>query len=182
MNNTYWDSWIRPANYNDDLFIYGLRNTPYIAQASTGGTTITWTDHREWTAEILMDDIKCFPFIIMRQKKCSNCGTPMGEEEKAGHIRFDNSDKDYASVSIFLHRKAQQQGMGSKALKHALLRYYGGCKFWKKRVLAFVKADNVGSARFFEKNGFKPVAWDDQVDLITLEYQVRNNANSSTSD
>ena len=133
MNNTYWDSWIQPATYDDARFIYRLRNEPHIAKESTKGMRIEYADHVAWSEKVMLDGGKCFPFVIMRQQKCSNCHIPIAEKEKIGHVRFDNSDRDYASVSIFLRRRAQQQGMGSGALKDAILKYYAGCKFFINR-------------------------------------------------
>lgn len=149
---------LRKAEDGDMLNVYGLSNDPAVRKNSFSPGKIEMKDHKSWFTGKLND---------------KNCLFLIAEiaGEFAGQIRFDMKENE-AVISISTKKEYRGFGLGEIILKMSV----GVLKEIKPEILnirAFVKEENTGSSRLFEKSGFKLIETTKKNEHKSLEYLYR---------
>lgn len=130
---------VRPANSTDALDILCWRNDPQTRSMSLQNNIIDEENHKKWFADALADSSRIILISILAG-------------EKAGMVRFDNTDGDLWRVSIIVAPDFRGRGLAktllSVAINHFADRVPSG------ELFAEVKLGNVASISVFRSNGF----------------------------
>jgi len=131
---------LRPAKFDDDKLLWQWANDHEVRAASFSTEPIPWETHVRWLAEKLADRNTLF-LIAEGQDK-----NPIGQ------IRFDIVGPG-AELNISLCDEKRRSGLAVPTIHAAVLELFTqrDCD----RVDAYVKPENVASARVFEKAGFE---------------------------
>ena len=132
---------IRKVKEKDIKDICELSNGDVVREHSIHTEKIKWEHHIVWFKERIED--KNHLFFIVSNK----------EEEVLGQVRFDIKEED-ATISISLSRKLRGKGLSSTIVKNACEKAFNE-KSELKRILAYIKPENIPSVKCFEKSGFK---------------------------
>ena len=130
---------LRPAEADDCLLVWQLRNDAAARAASNNAEPIPFEVHQRWWQTRLGDPSSVI-YIV------SPPGGP-----PAGYVRFAVEDSE-AEISIALEAGARGRGYGSAAIRlgsEALLN-----EGHARRIVALVKPDNETSLRAFRQAGF----------------------------
>ena len=119
---------IRPATLDDSMFVYDLRNKPYVRNVSWNDKKITIEEHDKF-----WKDNYQYYWIIFE----------LSEKQPIGFIRLKNKE-----VSIAIDKEYWNQSYGYFAIQELLT--------GKKDIRAEVKLSNEHSLCFFIKSGFVP--------------------------
>jgi len=128
---------IRSAEKEDAEYLFKLANDPGTRKNSFNPKPIEWSEHKSWFSEKLKDpDSYIYIFTL--------------EKQSIGTVRIDKR-KDKTIIGVTLDPNYRGRGLGSKIIRL-------GCnEFWKDNenaILAYIKKDNIGSVKSFEKAGF----------------------------
>jgi RimJ/RimL family protein N-acetyltransferase len=128
---------IRSAAKEDAEYLFKLANDPGTRKNSFNPKPIEWFEHKSWFSEKL-------------QNPNSNIYIFLLEKQPIGTVRIDKRE-DETIISVTLDPNYRGLGLGSKIISL-------GCnEFWKDNenaILAYIKKENVGSIKSFEKAGF----------------------------
>jgi len=128
---------IRSAEKEDAEYLFKLANDPETRKNSFNPKPIEWPEHKSWFYEKLKDP-NSYIYI------CSL------EKQLIGTVRIDKRE-DETIIGVALDLSYRGLGLGSKIIRL-------GCnEFWKDNenaILAYIKKDNIGSIKSFEKAGF----------------------------
>ena len=130
---------MRKAELKDMQNIYQLINDKDIRKASFSPAIIDWNTHKKWFLSKILDKNCLFLVALM-------------DGEYAGHARFDIKNKD-AITSICIDVKFRGKGIGRSFIVHAIRTLKRIKKV--KRIIAYVKANNIPSLNFFNGLRFK---------------------------
>ncbi len=147
---------LRLADSSDEENVYNLSNDPEVRKYSFNPFSIPFHEHQEWFKKQLADGDTLFLVAIEN-------------DVLVGQIRFKITDMQ-AIVSVSISSLYRGKGYGLEMMRNALLL----CKKNKNisKVKALIKADNVGSKKYFEKCGyefFEQIIYDDvKTDVYAL--------------
>ena len=137
--------FLRKAEKKDCRFIWELSNSRSIREVSFSGNQIPWEHHREWYGKMLAD------------KNCFFCMAETADGKRAGQVRFRINGKD-AVISTSLAMEFRGKGYGSVLIYEASSALMADSKV--KTVHAYIRPENKGSMKSFEKAGFRQVELD----------------------
>ena len=130
---------VRYANADDCRLIWELANDPEVRAASFSTEPIPWETHQLWFAQKVADEQT---LLLIAQ---DDRGIPVGQ------VRFDLQGCD-AELHVSLFKEKRGSGLGVPAI-HAALQELFATRHCKG-VHAYVKPDNIASAKLFESAGF----------------------------
>ena len=130
---------IRPCRQSDCEFLWNLRNEKSIRESVFNTDYVPYQKHRQWFGRKISDE-KFHIFIILKGGR------------RIGQVRLDLVGKGSAEIDIGVLEKERSKGFGSHALKPVYL--YGLKYLHLKRIIAYVKKENVPSLRAFSKAHF----------------------------
>jgi len=132
----------REATPQDCRLLWQWRNEPTTREASFNPHFIPYAEHEKWFAEKLKDDNAKILIIL----------GPRGE--KLGQVRYEiNPSQKTAEANISLDKGYRGKGIGSQALR--LTSDYVIEKSALDKVVAYIKEENISSAKAFRKAGFQ---------------------------
>ncbi len=131
---------LRRAGKEDCQLIWEWANDPEARAVSFSPDPIPWESHMRWYAG-KADDPNCFFYVA-----ANGSGDPLGQ------IRFERTGRE-AIVSVSLAPSARGKGMGSALIVRGAEQFLAESN--ADLVRAFIKMDNLASARAFEKADFK---------------------------
>jgi RimJ/RimL family protein N-acetyltransferase len=133
---------LRPVDWNDASLLWEWANETEVRRMAFHSDPITWESHTEWLAKKLADD-NCLMLV-----GADETGTPVGQ------VRFDvDPSRGEAVVDVTISPLRRGMGLGCQMIRDALDIVWRDSRV--VRICAFVKSENAGSARAFEKAGFK---------------------------
>jgi UDP-2,4-diacetamido-2,4,6-trideoxy-beta-L-altropyranose hydrolase len=133
---------LRPADANDMRRVWEWSNEPGVRAVSFNSDPIPWITHEQWFTAKLADPAVLF--LIAEDET----GQPVGQ------LRFDFRVQ-IATISLSLAPEARGRGLGAELITQA-----SGSVFASGRAMlieAFIKPNNAGSIRAFEKAGYQPM-------------------------
>ncbi len=130
------NSVFREIKESDCLKIFEIANDEDVRQSSFNSDKIDLEDHKKWFKNILNEDST--KFLVL---EC--------EDEIIGQLRFDFDEK-YPVISISLNKNYRGLGL-SKYLLDKGIKYIDE----SKKIVAYIKKDNVRSISFFKSMGFR---------------------------
>jgi len=130
---------IRPLVKDDATMLFHWRNDPFIVSLGSLQRQVTWEEHSAWVSKVLERN-RTRVFIIEKG------------HQSVGQIRFDIHDNHTAVASIYLLQPHTGKGLGHKAIR--LGTEHITSQYDIDKVSAYVKYDNAGSKRSFEKAGY----------------------------
>ena len=130
------NSVFREIKESDCLKIFEIANDEDVRQSSFNSDKIDLEDHKKWFKNILNDGST--KFLVL---EC--------EDEIIGQLRFDLDEK-YPVISISLNKNYRGLGL-SKYLLDKGIKYIEE----SKKIVAYIKKDNVKSISFFKSMGFR---------------------------
>lgn len=134
---------VRPLTDDDCRLLWAWVNDPGVRAASFQSQPIPWEEHVAWFHAKRADPQRAM-FIVL-----DDAQRPIGQ------VRFEPEDADGgAEVIISIAGDHRGRGLGTEALRAA-------CEAYRplglaRRVMAYIKPENVASIRIFEKAGFAP--------------------------
>ena len=132
---------VRLAEDGDCKLLWEWANDPAVRASSFSSRSIPWDDHVTWFRD-RRNDGDCRILVAL-----DAASTP------AGQIRFDKRGADEADVDITVDGRLRGLGYASRLIE--LGTNWAFAEWGRLRLNAFVKAENVASAKAFEKAGFK---------------------------
>ncbi|HCE45649.1 MAG TPA: UDP-2,4-diacetamido-2,4,6-trideoxy-beta-L-altropyranose hydrolase [Lentisphaeria bacterium] len=137
--------FLRKAVKDDSRFIWELSNSKVIREVSFSRNPIPWDHHKEWYEKMLKD------------KNCFFCVAETADGKHAGQVRFRMNGRD-ATISTSLAMEFRGKGYGSILIYEASSALMMSSKI--KIVHAYIRPENKGSLKSFEKAGFRQVDLD----------------------
>lgn len=134
---------LRQVREDDCRLLWEWANDPQVRAAAFSSDPIPWEDHVEWFADKL-NDPNCLIFVALNDQ-----GTPIGQ------IRFDITDEQEAEIDVSIAGDRRGSGYGTLLLNQGVEEIFRTTPI--RIVHAFIKPDNVGSIRAFEKAKFERV-------------------------
>lgn len=133
---------IRDAVFQDCELTFTWAIDEKIRAFSFQNNKINWEEHSNWFLNKIMDG-SCQYYIIEKKYK------PIGS------IRFDIQNNE-AVISYLMDSKFHGNGLGKELLKMGLTRFIGMYgKYGIKKIIGYVKIENLPSAKIFERLGFE---------------------------
>ncbi len=132
--------FLRKAEKKDCCFIWELSNSKSIREVSFSRNPIPWEHHREWYENML------------KEKNCFFCVAETADGKNAGQVRFRINGRD-AVISTSLAMEFRGKGYGSILIYEASNALMTNSKV--KTVHAYIRPENTGSLKSFEKAGFR---------------------------
>ncbi len=133
---------LRPAYKEDCRLLWEWANDAVVRNYSFNSDPIPWEEHVKWFNERL-NDPNCLIFIAEDAD-----GTPVGQ------IRFEVTG-ERAEVSVSVDKSKRNLGYGTLLIEQGVKEVFRSMII--KSVHAFIKPDNIGSIRSFERSGFRYV-------------------------
>jgi UDP-2,4-diacetamido-2,4,6-trideoxy-beta-L-altropyranose hydrolase len=132
---------LRHVTAEDRQLLWEWANDPEVRAASFSSAAIPWETHVEWFAKKVGADQSLM--LIAEDGE----GTPLGQ------IRFDIDGRS-AEINVSLAKDKRGCGLAVPAIEAAVRELFAerDCE----RVHAFVKPENIASAKAFERAGFLP--------------------------
>jgi len=131
---------LREATSEDMQLLFEWTNDPEVRAQSFCSDPISLDTHQRWFSEKL----KCANAQIWI---LTDCGLPIGQ------IRCDCNDEEEGIISYSIARDCRRQGHGKRIVQMAYDQIR--LRFPKvKRIVAFVKPENIASQRVFLSNGY----------------------------
>ena len=124
----------------DCRLLWEWANDPLVRAHAFSSAPIPWEEHLEWFKRKQVDP-NCTFYILMDSE-----GRP------AGQVRFDRQPDGGAEIDISLASHQRGRGIGTQALMLACESFLESRK--GRRVVGFIKPENIASIRIFEKAGF----------------------------
>ena len=139
---------LRPAAPEDRDLVFEWRNKPEIIALGSSQKSVSALEHSDWFGLILRST-NCRLFIIVL------------DNNPIGQVRFEINENDHAEISIFLITGFTGRGLGVVSIIQSCRLAFASFQE-ASYIVAFVRKNNVGSLRAFEKAGF-------QADLVNLD-------------
>lgn len=134
---------VRPARSEDASMLFEWANDAQVRASSFSPAPILWENHLAWF-ESKLRDADCRVFIGLDEN-----------ENPIGQVRFDRTADGEAEIDISVDGKRRGGGIGGELLEAAAAEFF---RTSNARVIhAFVKTENVGSIRAFEKANFRRI-------------------------
>ncbi len=133
---------IRLVEPADCKLLWEWTNDPVVRASAFSSETILWDDHVTWFREKLSDG-NCRIFVALGPS-----GVPVGQ------IRFDRRGVSEADVDIMIDGRFRGLGYASRLIELGANRAFE--EFGINQLNAFVRSENVASAKAFESAGFMP--------------------------
>ena len=152
---------LRRASEADSRLLWEWANEPGARAASFSPESISWEAHTDWLSAKL-NDPRCFLFIAENED-----GSPVGQ------VRFDaESGEAVISVSVDVRSRG---GIGSELIRIGSRALFAASPVGL--IHAYVKPDNIPSARAFERAGYRPagrvtVRGHEALDLVLRKVDV----------
>ncbi len=136
---------IRLVEDGDCKLLWEWANDPVVRASAFSSETIPWDDHVAWFRERL-NDRNCRVFVVLDASAVP-----------AGQIRFDRRGVSDAGFDIDITVDSRFRGLGyaSRLIDLGINRAIA--EWGLQQFNAFVRPENVASARAFERAGFKPM-------------------------
>ena len=131
---------LRPAIESDSRLLFAWANDKLTRQMSFSSAEIPWTDHQRWFEEKLADATSEIYMAI------DDTG------ESIGVVRFELAQAGAATISITVAPAHRGRGIGSQIIDLGCEQLLKGQR--SSEVLAYIRPDNRGSLRIFERAGF----------------------------
>ena len=129
---------IRLADMTDMERVFNLSNDDFVRENSVNKSKILWENHVQWFSERIKNTKE--PFYVF--------------EDKAGNfvaqVRFNKEDEEFV-ISVSLEKDFRGKGLAANIIKIA------SEKFGKYPIVAYIKKNNIPSAKSFAKAGYVPV-------------------------
>jgi|SRR4051812_2711919 UDP-2,4-diacetamido-2,4,6-trideoxy-beta-L-altropyranose hydrolase len=138
---------IRPADANDMRRVWEWSNEPAVRAVSFNSDPIPWQGHQQWFTAKLADPSVLF--LIAEDET----GQPVGQ------LRFDFRVQ-IATISLSLAPEARGRGLGLELINLGSHSVFASGR--AMLIEAFIKPNNLGSIRAFEKAGYSLIG---EVDL-----------------
>jgi len=132
---------LRAAAPEDCDLVFEWRNKPEIIALGSSRKSVSALEHSDWFGLILRST-NCRLFIILLDNK------PIGQ------VRFEMNEKNHAEISIFLITGFTGRGLGVVSINQGCMLAFASLQE-ASCIVAFVRKNNVGSLRAFEKAGFQ---------------------------
>ena len=129
---------IRRAKREDALLYYEWANEQFVRKQSFSSEIISLDDHVKWFKK-RVTDTECIMLIFEN-------------ELPAGQIRLQKEDEETYLIGISVDILARGKGISSKMLEMASDYFFNLFPF--KKIIAFIKEDNLPSLYSFEKAGY----------------------------
>jgi UDP-2,4-diacetamido-2,4,6-trideoxy-beta-L-altropyranose hydrolase len=142
--------FLRKAEKKDCRFTWELSNSKDVREVSFSRNSIPWEHHKDWFEKMLKD------------RNCFFCIAETVDGTCAGQVRFKIDGKD-AVISTSLAMEFRGRGYGSVLIYEASNALMNTSKV--KTVHAYIRSENKGSLKSFEKAGFRQV----ELDSFALE-------------
>jgi len=140
--NPFLEFWRRQALLSDAKKLYQWANDPTIRVQSLQSETIAWTSHLDWLYQKLQHPINRM-FIYYHKN------------QPIGNLRLDEVGEKY-KISYLVDADFRGKGFGSRIIEDALI-------ITQRTLIAEVKPDNLASNKVFEKNNFKSLSSNDNL-------------------
>ena len=134
---------LRRVREDDCRRLWEWANDPEVRAAAFSSDPIPWEKHVQWFAR-KMRDPNCFLFAALDDQD-----TPVGQ------VRFDLDGKNEAEIDVSVDRSKRGLGYGSVMIRMAVEEMFPVPLV--RGVHAFIKPDNRGSIKTFERAKFKPL-------------------------
>jgi UDP-2,4-diacetamido-2,4,6-trideoxy-beta-L-altropyranose hydrolase len=134
---------LRPARPADCRLLFDWVNEPEVRASAFCPEPIPWERHRGWFDDRLAGD-RSRIFIALD-----------ADDRPAGQVRFDLRGDDEAEIDVSVPAEYRGRGTGSVLIALGADRLFRQSSV--KRVHAWIKPDNAGSLRAFERAGFRRV-------------------------
>jgi UDP-2,4-diacetamido-2,4,6-trideoxy-beta-L-altropyranose hydrolase len=134
---------IRRVEEGDCKLLWEWANDPVVREASFSRENIPWDEHVEWFRGKL-NDRNCRIFVALN-----------GSSVPVGQIRFDKHGAHDADIGIIVDGRFRGLGYASRLID--LATNHAFAEWGLKQMNAFVKPENVASAKAFERAGFERV-------------------------
>ena len=131
---------LRPVSDSDIELLWEWANDPITRQNSFNSAKIPWEKHSDWCRKKLTD-ADCRLWIA------SNGGSA-----PVGCVRFDCKESE-ATISLTVAPSARGKGYGVKIIQKSCDDLFAKSPF--RLVHAYIKPDNIASAKVFEAAGFR---------------------------
>jgi RimJ/RimL family protein N-acetyltransferase len=132
---------LRPATPEDCDLVFEWRNNPEIIALGSSQKSVSSLEHSDWFGLILRST-NCRLYIILL------------DNYPIGQVRFENNKNDHAEISIFLITGFTGRGLGVVSINQSCRLAFTSFQE-ASYIVAFVRKNNVGSLRAFEKAGFQ---------------------------
>jgi UDP-2,4-diacetamido-2,4,6-trideoxy-beta-L-altropyranose hydrolase len=132
---------IRSAEEGDCTLLWEWANDPVVRASSFSSATIPWDDHVAWFRGKLAD------------RNCRILVALDASAVPAGQIRFDRRGASEADIDIIVSGRLRGLGYASRLIDVGANRAF--TEWGLVRLHAFVKPENIASAKAFERSGFK---------------------------
>lgn len=129
---------IKLATIEDEKDIFDLSNDDLVRANSFNQNKIKWEDHKNWFRTKLNDD-NCIFYVVRNN------------DNLVAQIRFDKSEQE-TKISISISPSFRGRGIGVNLLKESSQKVIKEEKI--KKIVAYVKNENVASKNIFEKAGY----------------------------
>ena len=130
----------RKANNEDGLLYYGWANEKAVRRQSINSNVISLNDHLKWFNERILDP-ECEMLVFENEHQLP-----------AGQIRLQKEDDENYLIGLSVDSLARGKGLSSKMLKMASDYFFN--LFPSKKIIAFIKEDNIPSIKSFKKAGY----------------------------
>jgi UDP-2,4-diacetamido-2,4,6-trideoxy-beta-L-altropyranose hydrolase len=131
---------LRRVTDSDCRLLWELANDPSVRGSSFSPEPIPWDQHVAWFRRKLQDE-NCRVLLAL-----DDSATPIGQ------IRFDKSGPGEAEIDITIESRFRGLGYASRLIELAANQIFAEREL--HRLHAFVKPENIASAKAFEKAGF----------------------------
>lgn len=148
---------LRPVSHQDCKLIWQWSNEPTTRKASFQTASISWEDHTQWFQQKLQDS-DCYFWIAVNK-----------QEQPIGQIRLEAVSSQVAQISISVDTEYRQNGLGSHLLTLAVQAFLSQTQFLS--ISAWIKSDNLGSCRMFEKVDFIKIGSEYREGELAVHYQ-----------
>jgi UDP-2,4-diacetamido-2,4,6-trideoxy-beta-L-altropyranose hydrolase len=134
---------LRRASESDRRLLWEWANDAGVRASSFSQAEIGWEEHSRWFAEKLSDG-SCL--ILIGED---------AEQQPIGQVRFDQQRDGEAEIHVSVAPGSRGMGYGGALIDAAVRELSDGMAI--KRVNAYIRRENLGSLRAFEKVGFRKV-------------------------
>ena len=131
---------VRRARESDSRLLWEWANEPDVRASAFSQQAIGWEEHSAWFQARLADEA-CMILI-----------GEVADGRPIGQVRINQKPNREAEIDLSVARDFRGAGYGSLLLETALQEVFDSCRITK--VHAFIRPENLASARAFEKAGF----------------------------
>lgn len=130
----------RKAEAGDVLLYFDWANDEEVRKQSFQSGKITLEEHKKWFLNKIEDE-NCLLLLFENEN-----------QEAIGQVRFQKEDEKGFVIGISVANAFRNKGYASQLLNDAAAYFFRLFPF--QRIYAYIKTNNTGSIRSFEKAGF----------------------------